>query len=106
MTDGRGAARGSGATGVRDYYDANTWKFLLTGNDDCSPFFTAIGQQRNNGAKHRGALPHPLLQEPQTPSQHEPKTGRYLVRFQVDGAESPLDVAPDGRFQGPLVEII
>ena len=31
MTDDRGAARGSGATGVRDYYDANTWKFLLTG---------------------------------------------------------------------------
>lgn len=33
------------------------------------------------------------------------RAGRYLVRVQVDGAESPLDVAPDGRFQGPLVEI-
>jgi cyclopropane fatty-acyl-phospholipid synthase-like methyltransferase len=31
MTGGRGAARGAGATGVRHYYDANTWKFLLTG---------------------------------------------------------------------------
>ncbi len=33
MAGGRRAARGAGATGarVRHYYDANTWKFLLTG---------------------------------------------------------------------------
>jgi hypothetical protein len=33
------------------------------------------------------------------------RPGRYLVRVQVDGAESPLDVGPDGRFQSPQVEI-
>jgi len=34
MTGGRGAERGGGTVGarVRHYYDANTWKFLLTGN--------------------------------------------------------------------------
>jgi len=34
MTGGPGAARGPGATAarVRHYYDANTWKFLLSGN--------------------------------------------------------------------------
>src|SRR5215213_3886575 len=34
MAGGRRAARGAGATGarVRHYYDANTWKFLLTGS--------------------------------------------------------------------------
>lgn len=33
------------------------------------------------------------------------RAGQYLVRVQVDGAQSTLDVAPDGRFQGPLVLI-
>jgi hypothetical protein len=30
---------------------------------------------------------------------------RYLVRVQVDGAQSPLDVAADGTFAGPVVDL-
>jgi hypothetical protein len=29
--------------------------------------------------------------------------GIYLVRVQVDGAESPLHTGPDGRYDGPVV---
>jgi len=32
-------------------------------------------------------------------------SGQYLVRVQVDGAESPLEVGPDGRYSGPQVTI-
>jgi hypothetical protein len=28
-------------------------------------------------------------------------SGDYLVRVQVDGAESPLDLGPDGQFESP-----
>ncbi|MFD8495110.1 DUF4255 domain-containing protein [Amycolatopsis sp. NPDC059657] len=34
----------------------------------------------------------------------EAKPGRYLVRVQVDGAESPLDIK-DGTFSGPTLDI-
>jgi hypothetical protein len=33
------------------------------------------------------------------------KAGRYLVRVQVDGAESPLSTDASGRFESPQVEI-
>lgn len=33
------------------------------------------------------------------------RAGRYLVRVQVDGAESPLGTGADGRFESPQVEI-
>ncbi len=33
------------------------------------------------------------------------RAGRYLVRVQIDGAESPLGVGAGGRFESPLVEI-
>lgn len=33
------------------------------------------------------------------------RAGRYLVRVQVDGAESPLGTDAGGRFNGPLIEI-
>jgi hypothetical protein len=34
---------------------------------------------------------------------HGVASGEYLVRVEVDGAESPLDVGPDGRFKGPRI---
>ena len=34
------------------------------------------------------------------------RAGRYLVRVQVDGAESPLGAGADGRFESPQMEII
>jgi hypothetical protein len=33
------------------------------------------------------------------------KEGEYLVRVQVDGAESPLEVSTDSAYVGPVVEI-
>jgi hypothetical protein len=33
------------------------------------------------------------------------RAGRYLVRVQVDGAESPLGTGADGRFESPQVVI-
>jgi hypothetical protein len=33
------------------------------------------------------------------------KEGEYLVRVQVDGAESPLEVSTDNGYVGPFVEI-
>jgi hypothetical protein len=36
----------------------------------------------------------------------EVETGTYVVRVQVDGAESPLDIGADGRFSGPQVQIL
>jgi len=33
------------------------------------------------------------------------KEGSYLVRVQVDGAESPLDVDETGKYSGPILEI-
>jgi hypothetical protein len=35
----------------------------------------------------------------------EVKEGSYLVRVQVDGAESPLDVDETGKYSGPILEI-
>jgi hypothetical protein len=34
------------------------------------------------------------------------KAGRYLLRVQIDGAESPLDTDAGGRFESPQIEII
>jgi len=34
------------------------------------------------------------------------KPGRYLVRLQVDGAESPLETDPDNKYAEPFVEIV
>lgn len=36
----------------------------------------------------------------------EVESGTYVVRVQIDGAESPLDVGADGRFSGPQVVIL
>jgi len=32
--------------------------------------------------------------------------GKYLVRLQVDGATSPLEVAADGKYSGPLLTVV
>ncbi|WP_267592926.1 DUF4255 domain-containing protein [Carbonactinospora thermoautotrophica] len=52
--------------------------------------------------------PYPLGERPDPKTVRVPvervQPAKYLVRVQVDGAQSPLDVA-DGRFSGPAVDL-
>jgi hypothetical protein len=59
--------------------------------------------------------PYQLIQPPQTPPPtdgdfgvpiRDVQTGTYLVRVQVDGAESPLETDAGGKYDTPKVDIV